>query len=67
VHSQVEYTHENVYKINKNIHIYLCIISMDYAQKYVYNGLIRSSKTDLQQATGLTILKNLYHVPVSEQ
>ncbi len=33
----------------------------------MYNNLTRSNKTTQTQATELTILINLYHVPVSER
>lgn len=34
-----------MYKINKYIHINMCISSIDYAHIYVYNVITRSSKT----------------------
>ena len=37
-----------MYKINENIHEYLCIMRIDYAHIYVYTIAIRSNKTDQQ-------------------
>ena len=42
-------TQKYVYKINKNIHKYLCILPIDYAQIFVYNTVTRSNKTDLHK------------------
>lgn len=47
-----KHTHKNVYK---NIHINLCILSVDYAQIFVYNTVTRSNKTDLQQQNNFII------------
>ncbi len=44
-----------------------CILSIYIHLKYVYNSITRSNKTTQTQATELTILINLYHVPVSER
>ena len=45
----MKYTQKYVYIINKNIHKYLCILPIDYAQIFVYNTVTRSNKTDLHK------------------